>query len=134
MKIKFKKVARSLTGFSTPVFGVSWNPPADERETVRQFIVFLEDRRVLFNPYDIEMPEYVDRSIIEIRQHLTELLGTLDENSKACEHIRAMRAACRKFLDKTTKTHLTPRFFRGENMEFFSALGELRAIFGVHTA
>jgi hypothetical protein len=45
-----RDLARRITGFSTPFFGVSWNPPAAERDTVRGFLTFLEDRRVLFNP------------------------------------------------------------------------------------
>ncbi len=132
-KVPFKKIAKSLTGISTPVFGVSWNPPETEREIVRKLLVFLEDRRVLYNPYEIEMPEYVDRSIIEIRHELTEILRTLDENSEISQHIRAMRAACRKFLNQITPSQ-RHRYYRWGDGEFFAALGELRAIFGIHIA
>ena len=31
---KAKKAALSFTGFSTPIFGLSWNPPKDQREMV----------------------------------------------------------------------------------------------------
>ena len=58
-RVTFKTIAKSLTGISTPVFGVSWNPPKTEREIARQLLVLLEDRRALYNPFDIEMPEYV---------------------------------------------------------------------------
>ncbi|WP_413814120.1 hypothetical protein [Mesorhizobium sp. Root172] len=38
---------------STPVFGVSWSDPSpSETEIVRRVLVFLEDRRVLSNPFD----------------------------------------------------------------------------------
>jgi len=132
MKVSFKKIALSLTGISTPVFGISWNPPELERDIVRKLIVFLEDRRALFNPFDIEMPVYVDRSIIEIRHELTEILKVLGENSDISQHVRALRAACRKFLDEITPQD-RHRYGRHE-AEFFAALGELRAIFGIHIA
>ena len=131
MKIQYKKIAKSLTGIQTPFFGVLWNPPETDREIVRKLIIFLEDRRALYNPYDIEMPEYVERSVLEIRKQLTELMGQLDANSDIYPHLQAMRAACRKSMDSTGKTN---RFFRGGRgeMETFAALGEMRAIFGVH--
>ena len=132
MKIPYKKIALSLTGISTPVFGVSWNPPQLERDIVRKLIVFLEDRRALFNPFDIEMPEYVDRSIIEVRHELTATLRTLDENSDISTHLRAMRTACRKFLNQIIPED-RHRYGR-DQAEFFAALGELRAIFGIHIA
>ena len=133
MKVPFKKIALSLTGISTPVFGISWNPPELEREIARKLLVFLEDRRALYNPSDIEMPIYVDRSIIEIRHELTEILKTLDEKSEISQHIRAMRTACRKFLNQITP-HNRHRYYGREDAEFFAALGELRAIFGIHIA
>ncbi len=133
MKVPFKKIAKSLTGISTPVFGFSWNPPETEREIVRKLLVFLEDRRALYNPFDIEMPEYVDRSIIEVRRELTKILKTLDENAEISQHIRAMRTACRKFLNQITP-HNRHRYYGYDNAEFFAALGELRAIFGIHIA
>lgn len=47
------ETARRVTGISTPVFGVSWSDPGpSETEIVRRFLVFLEDRRVLYNPFD----------------------------------------------------------------------------------
>ena len=101
MKIDFKRMAKSLTGISTPVFGVSWNwnPPESERNIVRKLITFLEDRRALYNPYNIETPMWVMESVLEIRKKITEVLGTLDENSGISPHLRAMRAACRKFMN-----------------------------------
>jgi hypothetical protein len=132
MKVPFKKIALSLTGISTPVFGVSWKPPALERDIARKLIIFLEDRRALYNPFDIEMPMYVDRSIIEIRKELTGILKDIDEKSDLSKHVSAMRAACRKFLNQITPED-RHRYGRHE-AEFFAALGELRAIFGIHIA
>src|SRR4030042_229704 len=102
MKRKFTQIAKSLTGFTIPVFGggVSWKPIETDRDIIRKLMTFLEDRRALYNPYDIEMPEYVSRSILEIRKEITDMLQRIGENPDISPHLRAMRAACRKYLDE----------------------------------
>jgi len=132
MKVPFKKIAKSLTGISTPVFGISWNPPETEREIVRKLLVFLEDRRTLYNPYNIETPMFVDQSLIEIRKELTSTLQRIGDNPDISPHLRAMRAACRKYLNEVGD-QTRPRFSY-RDFEVFASLGELRTIFGIHIA
>jgi hypothetical protein len=86
---------------------------------------FLEDRRALYYPYDLEVPGHVTRSILEIRAFLTETIQELDPASPLVIHLKAMRSACRKFLDRKR-----PMIWR----ELPFALGELRGIFGTHIA
>jgi hypothetical protein len=130
MRIKYKKLAKSLTGFSTPIFGLSWHPPETDREIVRKLITFLEDRRVLYNPYDLENPRWVNLSLVEIRAELTSLLSRIGDNPDITPHFKAMRAACRKYLDELS-SRSRPRYHYGE-FRTWTALGELRATFGIH--
>lgn len=97
--MKFKEIASRLTGFSVPVFGVSWNPHEPEIAVARRVLAFLEDRRVLFNPYHLEVADQCVHSVVEIRHFLTEEIGKLSTDSKLADHLRAIRAACRKFLN-----------------------------------
>jgi hypothetical protein len=139
-KVAAKSLAHRLTGFSLPFFGVSWAPPADERDVVRRFLTALEDRRVLFVPYHLEVVSQVTTSVLQIRESLTEALQTLSPDSAAVGSIRAMRAACRRFLEEPPLDFRNlPGQFRGRHGDdgepgFFVALGELRAIFGTHIA
>lgn len=48
----FREIRERLTGISCPIFGVSWNPSETERTKAIKIIRFLEDRRVLYNPYE----------------------------------------------------------------------------------
>ncbi|MBE7415569.1 MAG: hypothetical protein HS130_10250 [Deltaproteobacteria bacterium] len=130
MKIPFKRLLKNITGISTPVFGIQWNPTKSERDIARQLITFLEDRRALYKDYDYEMPSYVNSSIHEIRRKLTELLESIDSDQELHTHMKAMRAACRKFFDKVQNNS----FHRYDNYDYFAALGELRAIFGIQIA
>jgi RHS repeat-associated protein len=78
--MKFSEIANRLTGISTPFGGASWQPAELEIAGVRRVIAFLEDRRVLYDPCEMEVPDHCVRSVIEIRHCLTEELGKLEGN------------------------------------------------------
>ncbi|WP_127091134.1 DUF6650 family protein [Aquabacter cavernae] len=136
----FQSLIGRLTGFSTPIFGVSWEPPTLERDVVRRLVTFLEDRRVLYVPYCLEIPSEVEASVLLIREELTRTLQSLPEASPAAATARALRAACRKFLDEPRPDfrNICGQYGRwtdrigDEQAGFFVALGELRASFGIH--
>jgi len=162
MKIPFKEIANQITGLSTPIFGISWNPPILDAGRARKIIIFLEDRRVLYNPYHTEFVSEATSSVLNMRERLTTELEELNSSSPLSESLRIMRAACRKFLD--TNQNL-PEYLghdalnslliskvnrvvlkQGQKFEdilswnflpeinFWMSLGELRAVFGLHIA
>jgi hypothetical protein len=132
----YKEIVSRLTGFSIPIFGVSWNPPPPAEVTLaRRVIAYLEDRSVFYNPYHMEMESHCVDSILETRKFLTEIIGNLTEGSELASHLRAIRAACRKFVDTVRDpTHPgTNSRFRGSlETEFFEAVGQPRATAGIH--
>lgn len=137
-RLGLTELARRITGFSTPFFGVQWTPPAAERDAVRGFLTFLEDRRVLFVSHHLEVHGEVERSVHEIRRQCTETLAVLPEQSQASPPIRAIRAAGRRFLDEPRAEfrNLYVRDFGDfrDSAGFFTALGELRASVGAQVA
>ena len=44
-------VGIKVTGFSTPVAGVSWELTKSEKEVAQHIVTFLEDRRLLFGEH-----------------------------------------------------------------------------------
>ncbi len=134
------EIGKRLTGFSTPFGGVSWTAPEAEVLVARRVIRFLEDRRVLYNPFELEDPRHCVESIVAIRQFLTEELGHLPDDDLSAQ-LGALRAACRKFLDSLRRPdgqplHLPHGMFHGgfEEWVFVTALGELRGVAGVLVA
>src|SRR5947209_17234776 len=97
--MKFKQVISRLTGISCPVFGVSWNPPEAEISVAQRVISALEDRRVLYVDSEMEVPEHCVESVLEIRKLLTKEIAPLPQDAEITQSLRAMRLACRKFLD-----------------------------------
>lgn len=136
--MKFKEITSRLTGISCPIFGVSWNPPQSHITIGRKVISFLEDRRVLYNPYHMEDHNHCVESVIEIRRFLTAELGAITDDEGLSQSLRAMLAACRKFLDTVQEINRRIIIHSGmngpANWIFNSALGELRGVMGIHIA
>jgi len=101
-------------------------------------MTFLEDRRVLYDPTEVEIPEHCVESVLQIRQELTRAIQGSGRDSDLTAHLQAMRAACRKFVGSVAGTSRTPRIITSlgtyQGWVFVSALGELRGVFGVHIA
>lgn len=137
--MKFREVVSRLTGLSSPIFGVSWNPPEAHCAIARRVLAFLEDRRVLYSPSEIESPNHCVSSVIEIRHFLTRELGALPAKCELAQSLAAMRAACRKFVDSVQAEEgriIQYGASQGHyaSWVFISALGELRGVFGIHVA
>jgi hypothetical protein len=131
-KRKGRELATRLVGISTPVGGVSWNPPREERDMARQVLVYLAEQRALWDPYDIAIGSFVTQSILDMRERLRRELRGLSTNSVLQEGLRAMQAACRMFLDEnqSARSGYGPPY----EAQLHSTLGELRALFGIHIA
>ncbi|MEO8737542.1 MAG: DUF6650 family protein [Edaphobacter sp.] len=137
--MRLQNVFQRITGFSTPFGGVSWNASISEVTKAKDMVNFLEDHRVLFNANALEIPEHCVLSIIEIRHFLTSSLNGLSDSSPLVANIKLMRGACRKFLDyiqlpdreivRHANTH-----GHYASWEFYSALGDLRGVFGIALA
>jgi len=136
--MKFSEIVNRLTGISTPFGGASWQPAEMEIAAGRRVIAFLEDRRVLYEPSELEVPSHCVHSVIEIRHRFSDELGKLDSGSELAASLWAMRAACRKFLERVGTDgrdgihHANGWGFH--SWTFGSALGELRGTFGIHLA
>jgi hypothetical protein len=151
--MKFGEIVSRMEGFTPPVFGVSWQPATQDVTVARSIISYLEDRRVLYEPYEVETPQRCIESVIRIREFLTDVLTGQAVGADLTASVQAMRAACRKFLRAVDQRSGGPigREFAEYNtdtgeyrpipwdpvpnmndVEFNQALGELRGVFGIH--
>jgi len=133
-RVRFAEIVQRITGISTPVFGINWNPSADKRSVVKRLIAFLEDRRALYEDYCNEYGPWVEKSVLEMRQELTNVLKSCPDDAVLTNPIRAMRAACRKFLNELGHPggHRSMRY--PGQFKMWEELGKMRAIFGLHLA
>lgn len=128
--LHFKDLLSRINGISTPLVGLNWQPSKSELARAKSVVNFLEDRRVLYNPTELEMPDHCIDSVIEIRRRLTQELDGLSYKSQLRLKLKIMRAACRKFLDDTPD-HVDLHYGGYSAWVFYSNIGELRGIFGL---
>lgn len=108
--MKHAKIVRHITGFSTPIFGLQWNPPTLDISIAQDVITFLEDKRVLYNPIEMEDANHCVQSVQMIRQELTNSMKKLSKvDSPLGKQLRKMREAAKKFTD-SIGNHAFPRF------------------------
>ncbi|MBI1774307.1 MAG: hypothetical protein HYR63_03070 [Proteobacteria bacterium] len=130
--------ARRITGISTPFGGLQWAEAGpSERDVIRRFILFLEDRRVLYNPESLEVESEVEHSVHQIREMCTKTLSELSENAFAVVPLRLIRGAARRYHDDVNvQFHSlgTRRYGPDHSGGFFMALGGFRAVVGQQVA
>jgi hypothetical protein len=137
--MKFSEIVSRVTGLSCPIFGAQWNPPESECVVARRVLAFLEDRRVLYSPSEMEDPHHCIESVLRIREFLTTELSKLSSDKEISLSLSAMRAACRKFLstveaDERRAIRFGASLGHFASWVFNGALGEIRGVFGVHVA
>ncbi|WP_155128680.1 DUF6650 family protein [[Actinomadura] parvosata] len=130
------RIPYEVTGVSTPLFGIQWQKTSTDRRIAREVIVFLEDRRLLFGDRHVEDEGHCVRSALQIRAFLTEQLKRHEMGRELSTALKAMRAACRQFVDVAGP--------QGENFgyrmgpiganRFGLALGDLRSQMGFYVA
>jgi hypothetical protein len=135
-----KSILLRIQGISIMGTGISWKTSEPDRQIALKIISYLEDRRVLFNNYELEIPDHCVQSVLQIREFLTTQIGELkSKDLSIIDNLESLRAACRKFLDNVQDSEsqiILKNSFDGgpKSWTFFTALGELRAMFGVHIA
>lgn len=112
-----------------------WVPT--EQDVAKEIVKELENRRVLYNDYAFEIPEQVVQSVLEMREFFHRKLIDTRQDGALANRLRAMRAACRKFLDTAGdgvgRVIIQDSFHGGpRSWAFFSALGELRSTIGLN--
>jgi len=104
------------------------------KEVAQKTITELENRRVLFGERHSGDEQYCVDSANEIRHFLTGQISVAKPGRDLADSLRAMRAACRKFVDAAGPD--AQNFHPGwpENSRFVVSLGDLRTLMGVQIA
>jgi hypothetical protein len=111
----------SLFGFGA---SVSWDGKG-QRRVVKDLVRDLEVRRALSSEIEYEHEEYLNASIIQIRDRIGEAVAELRRGSEAEVRLAVLRNACNEYLDATPN----PTAVMGIRPEFEQALQVLREKF-----
>lgn len=123
-----------MTGIDTPFGGVSWEFTESEKHGVQKLFYFLEEKRILTNPTEMEIKQWCEQSALEIKHKLTELLSQYDFSKQTIKCFRLMVSACNVFLDSISRVDENGIIYKNqngdwENAAFSSAMKQFRKTF-----
>ena len=128
-------VPHKVTGIGVGGFSIDWEKVDGDADIARRVVAYLEDRRVLFGERHCEDERFCVRSALEIRRFLTNEIGRSGVGCSLTASLRAMRVACRAFVDAAGPDARNFRDHMPHQTDRFSlALGELRSVVGWHVA
>jgi len=145
MRFGKREVSHRLTSITLPTVlgtgggGATWTTDEGERSRARSVLQLLEDRRVLYNPFEAEVPAHCITSVQELRSKLQDYIRQC-QSAELRDPLRAIQAACRQFLTEAEavgsgRGHLIDIQGGGTSSWLFNqALGTLRAHVGVSVA
>lgn len=88
-----------LNGISTPLGGISWDKQVSSKDRFRHLFVFLESKRILTNPIEMEIADWCIHSVLEIKNILVNITKDVEFSDKEINIIRNMLNACNEYLD-----------------------------------
>jgi len=106
MRFGKHETSRRLTGLTLPTVlgtgggGATWEHDDSDTERARQALQRFEDRRVLYNPFEVELPAQCVQSVAEIREYLRHAIEQCS-SAELRDPLRAIQAACRQFLTES---------------------------------
>ncbi len=122
-----------LSGFSVPIGGISWNKNMTGKDFFKNLFLFLESKRILVNPVEMEKKEWCIESVLEIKQNLLPVTGSLSLSEFDLKIIRNMIDACNTYLDAVSPLKLPMIIYKNHNewedVSFDKAMKEFRNTF-----
>lgn len=125
---------KRINGFSSPVGGFSWEYTEDEKTQIQKLFYFLESKRLLVTPIDMEVTDECAISALDIKNFITGLLCEFQFSKFSELRLKRLCAVCNDFLDKLNQLR-TPHFIYKNNHgdwadnNFSIAMKDFRNIF-----
>lgn len=132
---RWEQIASRITGFSVPIFGVSFNPPTADRTAAERAITDFEGRGLLYTHFQWEMPDQCYAAADDLREELTRQMKELSREAPIFHQLDAIRDACRVFREKLRQEGVErvsdhANLQHHQKAEYLQALGGLRDAVG----
>ena len=122
-----------INSISVPFGGISWDQYTTEKDRIEYLFFYLESKRILTNPIEMELPDQCVHSVLEIKAELVNIAKDFDFSSNVKKELRQLIQICNKYLDNLNKLNL-PHIIYKENdrwadLNFDSAMKQFRSGF-----
>lgn len=119
-----------INGFSTPFGGISWNKNATGKDLFVHLFLYLESKRILTNPIEMEKKEWCIDSVLEIKANLVALTNGISLSQFDLTTIRNLIDSCNRYLDAVSPMELPTIIFKNgdqwEDVRFDKAMKTFR--------
>ena len=106
-----------LNGISTPFGGISWNKSISAKDKFSFLLIYLESKRILVNPIEMEKKEWCIKSILEIKDQLVSITKDTAFKKDDLSIIRNMIEDCNQYLDTVSLLKLPSIIFKSNEIE-----------------
>ena len=125
-----------LNGISVPIGGISWEYTESGQKGIQEMFYYLESKRLLINPKEMEKKEWSEKSAIEIKNKLVDILSRYKYDQNIITIIKQMVDACNEFLDNMQRVEVRGILYKNlqsdwEDLEYGVAMKKFRKIFEI---
>ena len=122
-----------LNGISVPIGGISWEYTESGQKGIQEMFYYLESKRLLINPKEMENKEWSEKSAIEIKNKLVDILSRYKYDQNIITIIKQMVDACNEFLDNMQRVEVRGILYKNlqsdwEDLEYGVAMKKFRKI------
>lgn len=123
-----------LNGISVPIGGISWEYTESGQKGIQEMFYYLESKRLLINPKEMENKEWSEKSAIEIKNKLVDILSRYKYDQNIITIIKQMVDACNEFLDNMQRVEVRGILYKNlqsdwEDLEYGVAMKKFRKFF-----
>ena len=123
-----------ITGIDVPFGGISWEYTETSKRGVQELFYYLETKRILTNPMEMEIKEWCSQSAIEMKKEIASILSKYKFNADTISRLRIMINACNTFLDDLTLVNRPGIIYKSNNgdwedLRFSKAMKKFRKVF-----
>ena len=123
-----------LNGISVPIGGISWEYTEFGQKGIQEMFYYLESKRLLINPKEMENKEWSEKSAIEIKNKLVDILSRYKYDQNIITIIKQMVDACNEFLDNMQRVEVRGILYKNlqsdwEDLEYGVSIKKFGKIF-----
>lgn len=119
-----------LNGFSTPFGGLSWDKNLCEKDRILFLFTYLESKRILYNPAEMENKKWCIASVLDIKSSLVQITRDLKFSIEALDIINDMIDACNYYLDSVNDIESNSIIYKNgtsvPELSFYHAMNRFR--------
>lgn len=86
-----------INSISVPFGGISWEQYTTEKDRIEYLFFYLESKRILTNPIEMELPDQCVHSVLEIKAELVNIAKDFDFSSNVKKELRQLIQTCNKW-------------------------------------